>query len=115
MQLNAGSMQKIRKKASVRLRVQLRICIFREAKESASIQQFTADIRFHHIMIPWLPSWSYGQKTEAIRKMQSALGEIIIEGIDTNVDYQYEILHHPDYLKGNIDIGFIENMQVKAQ
>ena len=44
--------------------------------------------------------------------MQSALGEIIIEGIDTNVDYQYEILHHPDYLKGNIDIGFIENMQV---
>ena len=58
----------------------------------------------------------YGKdRKEAIRKMQSALGEIIIEGIDTNVDYQYEILHHPDYLKGNIDIGFIENMQVKAQ
>ena len=34
-------------------------------------------------------------RTEAIRKMQSALGEVIIEGIDTNVDYQYEILDHP--------------------
>lgn len=32
-------------------------------------------------------------RTEAIRKMQSALGEVIIEGIDTNVDYQYDILH----------------------
>ena len=32
-------------------------------------------------------------RTEAIRKMQSALGEVIIEGIDTNVDYQYEILN----------------------
>ncbi len=43
--------------------------------------------------------------------MQSALGEVIIEGIDTNVDYQYEIVHHPDYLAGNIDIEFIENME----
>ena len=48
---------------------------------------------------------------EAVRKMQSALGEVIIEGIDTNVDYQYEILNHPDYLSGNIDVEFIENMQ----
>ncbi|MEF9840085.1 MAG: acetyl-CoA carboxylase biotin carboxylase subunit, partial [Lachnospiraceae bacterium] len=29
-------------------------------------------------------------RDEAIKKMRSALGEIIIEGIDTNVDYQYE-------------------------
>ena len=50
------------------------------------------------------------ERNEAIRKMQSALGEIIIEGIDTNVDYQYEILNHPDYLSGDIDIEFIEKM-----
>ncbi len=31
-------------------------------------------------------------RKEAIRKMKSALGETIIEGIDTNVDYLYEIL-----------------------
>ncbi|NLL92635.1 MAG: acetyl-CoA carboxylase biotin carboxylase subunit [Clostridiales bacterium] len=31
-------------------------------------------------------------RNEAIRKMKSALGEIIIQGIDTNVDYLYEII-----------------------
>ena len=69
---------------------------------------------YYDSMVAKLVVWAKNRK-EAIRKMQSALGEIIIEGIDTNVDYQYEILYHPDYLKGNIDIGFIENMQVKAQ
>ena len=49
-------------------------------------------------------------RNEAIRKMRSALGEVIIEGIDTNVDYQYEILNHPDFVSGNIDIEFIEKM-----
>ena len=49
-------------------------------------------------------------RSEAIKKMRSALGEVIIEGIDTNVDYQYEILNHPDFIEGNIDIEFIENM-----
>lgn len=49
-------------------------------------------------------------RKEAIRKMQSALGEVIIEGIDTNVDYQYEILNNPDFIAGNIDVEFIEKM-----
>ena len=39
--------------------------------------------------------------------MQSALGEVIIEGIDTNVDYQFEILKDPDYQAGKIDIEFL--------
>jgi acetyl-CoA carboxylase biotin carboxylase subunit len=43
--------------------------------------------------------------------MQSALGEVIIEGIDTNVDYQYEILDHPDFQSGNTDVEFIERME----
>lgn len=38
-------------------------------------------------------------RQEAILKMRSALGEVIIEGIQTNVDYQYEILHHPDFVE----------------
>lgn len=46
-------------------------------------------------------------RADAIAKMQSALGEMIIEGIDTNVDYQFEILNHPDYREGNIDIEFL--------
>lgn len=62
---------------------------------------------YYDSMVAKLIVWAKN-RNEAIRKMQSALGEIIIEGIDTNVDYQYEILNNPDFLSGNIDIGFIE-------
>ena len=63
-------------------------------------------------MIAKLIVWGKGRK-EAIRKMQSALGEVIIEGVDTNVDYQYEILHNQDYLDGNIDVEFIRRISAQ--
>ena len=50
-------------------------------------------------------------RQEAILKMRSALGEVIIEGIQTNVDYQYEILHHPNFVDGMINIEFINQME----
>lgn len=65
---------------------------------------------YYDSMIAKLIVWAKN-RDEAIRKMQSALGEIIIEGIDTNVDYQYEILNHPDFLTGNTDVEFIERME----
>ena len=44
--------------------------------------------------------------------MQSALGEIIIEGIDTNVDYQYELIGSSRIcVRRNTDIEFIETWQ----
>lgn len=46
-------------------------------------------------------------RQDAIAKMRSALGELIIEGIDTNLDFQYEILNHPEFLSGETDTGFI--------
>lgn len=51
-------------------------------------------------------------RQEAIAKMISALGEVWIEGIDTNVDYQFEILHHPDYQSGNFDIEFLNTHMI---
>lgn len=65
---------------------------------------------YYDSMIAKLIVWAKN-RSEAIRKMQSALGEVIIEGIDTNVDYQYEILNHPDFLSGNTDVEFIERME----
>lgn len=50
-------------------------------------------------------------REQAINKMRTALGEVIIEGIDTNIDYQYEIMNHPDYQSGQIDIEFISKWQ----
>ena len=46
-------------------------------------------------------------RKEAIAKMQSALGEVIIDGIDTNIDYQFAILGDSDYQEGNFDIEFL--------
>ena len=67
---------------------------------------------YYDSMIAKLIVWARSRK-EAVCKMQSALGEVVIEGVDTNVDYQYGILHHPDFLSGNINIGFIEDMERK--
>ncbi|MCI9558940.1 acetyl-CoA carboxylase biotin carboxylase subunit [Candidatus Ventrimonas sp. KK005] len=47
-------------------------------------------------------------RDEAIAKMRSALGELIIEGIDTNLDFQFEILCHPAYEDGDTDTHFIQ-------
>ena len=46
-------------------------------------------------------------REEAIAKMRSALGELIIEGIETNLDFQYEIINHPEFEAGNTDTDFI--------
>lgn len=53
----------------------------------------------------------YGKdREEAIAKMNSALGEFIIEGIDTNIEYHFEILKNKTFLEGNYHTGFIENL-----
>lgn len=46
-------------------------------------------------------------REEAIARMRSALGELIIEGIETNLDFQFEILCHPAYQEGDTDTHFI--------
>lgn len=47
-------------------------------------------------------------RQEAIEKMTSALGEMVIEGPDTNIDFEYDIINHKVYQSGDIDTGFIE-------
>ncbi|MCR5704106.1 MAG: acetyl-CoA carboxylase biotin carboxylase subunit [Eubacterium sp.] len=47
-------------------------------------------------------------REEAIRKMRRALGEVVIEGITSNVDYLYDILCDRVFVQGNYDVEFIE-------
>lgn len=42
-------------------------------------------------------------REEAIRKMRSALGELIIEGVTTNRDFQYELTGSNEFAAGDID------------
>ena len=46
-------------------------------------------------------------RESAIAKMRSALGELVIAGIQTNLDFQYEILQDQDFLQGKLDTDFI--------
>lgn len=64
---------------------------------------------YYDSMVAKLIVWAKN-RDEAIQKMQSALGEVIIEGIDTNVDYLYELLNHPIYQSGEFNVNFIEKM-----
>lgn len=46
-------------------------------------------------------------RESAIAKMRSALGELVIEGIITNLDFQYDLINDEDFEKGNVDTDFI--------
>ena len=46
----------------------------------------------------------------ALQKMRSALDEMLIVGVETNLDFQYQIMKHPVFCEGKADTGFIESM-----
>ncbi len=46
-------------------------------------------------------------REDAVNKMKWALAEFIVEGVDTNIDFQLELIRHPDFKNGNYDIGFL--------
>ncbi len=50
-------------------------------------------------------------RNEAIKKMKSALSEFIVDGIDTNIDFQMEIMNHRKFQSGNFGTDFIEEME----
>lgn len=46
-------------------------------------------------------------RASAIAKMRSTLGEVVIEGVQTNLDFQYDILNQKDFVEGNVTTHFI--------
>lgn len=46
----------------------------------------------------------------ALQKMRSALDEMVIMGVETNLDFQYQIMRHPVFCEGKADTGFIESI-----
>ncbi|MDD3797219.1 MAG: acetyl-CoA carboxylase biotin carboxylase subunit [Lachnospiraceae bacterium] len=46
----------------------------------------------------------------ALQKMRSALDEMVIMGVETNLDFQYRIMKHPVFCEGKADTGFIERL-----
>ena len=46
-------------------------------------------------------------RSEAITKMKVALSEMLIEGIQTNIDFQLNLLRDKEFESGIFDIGFL--------
>lgn len=49
-------------------------------------------------------------RAEAIRKMRSALGELVIDGVDCNADLQLDILSNEEFLSGNYHTNLMEHL-----
>jgi len=46
-------------------------------------------------------------REEAIMKMRWALAEFIVEGVDTNIDFQLDLIRDKAFEKGDYDIGYL--------
>ena len=54
-------------------------------------------------------------RLECIRKMRVALGELIIDGVKTTTEFHYMLFHSPNFIMGNYDTGFIENIKKELE
>lgn len=55
---------------------------------------------------------SYGNtREEAVRRMQRALSECVIEGINTNVSYLLKVIESDAFKNGNVHTGFLESVE----
>jgi acetyl-CoA carboxylase biotin carboxylase subunit len=46
-------------------------------------------------------------RKEAIRKMLVALEQFMVDGITTNIEFHYSLLHTQEFISGEVDTGFI--------
>ena len=51
-------------------------------------------------------------RNESIAKMKSALGEFVIDGISTNIDFLYKILEDENFISNNYDTTFISKKMI---
>jgi acetyl-CoA carboxylase biotin carboxylase subunit len=47
-------------------------------------------------------------RESAIRRLRRALGEFVVEGIQTNLDFHRRLIDHPDFMQGRLDTHFLE-------
>ena len=58
----------------------------------------------------------YGKdREEAIKKLRSSLGEFIVQGVKTNIDFQYKIINHPKFQAGNVDTHFVQELMSEEE
>lgn len=48
-------------------------------------------------------------RNEALSKMKRALEELVIDGVETNIDFLFDIIKKPDFIRGKFDTSFVES------
>jgi len=51
-------------------------------------------------------------RDEAIKRMERALNEFVVEGIKTTVKFHSRLIAHPDFRSGNFDTGFMDRVDL---
>lgn len=46
-------------------------------------------------------------RAEAVAKMEGALTEFVVDGVDTNIDFALHIIRNPDFISGRYDNGYL--------
>jgi acetyl-CoA carboxylase, biotin carboxylase subunit len=46
-------------------------------------------------------------RQEAIMRMRRALDEMVVEGVETTIQFHKKVLEHPDFIAGNVNTGFL--------
>jgi acetyl-CoA carboxylase biotin carboxylase subunit len=64
---------------------------------------------YYDSLVAKLVCWG-DQREVAIRRMQRALDEYVIEGIKTNIAFHKRVLAHPGFLAGRYDTRIVEQI-----
>ncbi len=62
---------------------------------------------YYDPLIAKLVSWGY-DRHQAIRRMDRALTEYIVQGVDTTIPFGQLVMNHPAFIAGNLSTHFIE-------
>ena len=54
-------------------------------------------------------------REEAIQKMRVALEEMLVLGVETNLDFQYKIMRSEAFRAGKVDTGFVERFMLSGR
>ena len=54
-------------------------------------------------------------REEAVQKMRVALEEMLVLGVETNLDFQYKIMRSEAFREGKVDTGFVERFMLSGR
>lgn len=69
---------------------------------------------YYDSMIAKLIVWA-DTREEAIARMNRALSEFTVEGVQTTIPFHLKLLRHPKFIAGDFDIKFLEDYDVNEQ